>query len=289
MKHKVMMIISLMLIFILTTSTIGYAGTSDLQKTNGEQIEFSEYEWAKVESKKTDKELLEEGYTKEDIELIRNYKSHFDTHIGKLTEMTDDALKSFGYEESDIEIIRNYKGTEAEIKGLGAKCTVTASTSNFKADGYTTGKLSYTWSWSKIPMSQAEDIIAAGWNGFAITSRSCTIKYYDMTTGAYLGATSATKLSPSSESGGIGGAGYKIDLVVPAENKFAKSGSGYYNVRSDVYGENVKKDFYYVVSYGHKVFLGEFGFSVGISGGECSITFKSALDEVATVRGSKIV
>lgn len=151
-----------------------FANADKSRENASKTFEFNEYDWIKYENQKNEKVLLLEGYSEETVDIIKNYEEYFDKHVEALNTMSDQTLKSFGYDDSDIYMIKNYKGTEAEIRGLGATCSISVTPSNFKyssSSTYTTGKLSFSWKWNKIPMSQANDLIAAGWNDFAITSK----------------------------------------------------------------------------------------------------------------------
>lgn len=258
--------------------------TGSVSKT----FEFTEYDWIKAENQKSERVLLSEGYSEETVDIIKNYEEYFDNHIETLNTMSEETLKSFGYEDSDIYMIKNYKGTEAEIRGLGATCSISVTPSKFDSNGgstYTTDKLSFSWEWNKIPMSQSNDLIAAGWNDFAITSKSCKVKYYDMTSGEYKRTVNATAKSPNSLSTGTTGAGYVIDLVDSAKNQFAKKGSGYYNLKSDVH---TKKDCYYVIGYGHTQLSVSPNFSVSKSGLNISISLSSGVNLLDSKSGKVV-
>lgn len=151
---------------------------------------------------------------------------------------------------------------------MAATLYLGASTANFKYDGnYTTGRLAYTWSWSGVPVFKMQDAVAASWNDWAVTSQSSSVNYYVVNTGSFYSTQAATY---SSDGNGTKGAGHKFKVAIGDNYYYAKSGSGYFQLQSDVHA---KKDFYYYIAYGHSQIFATINFSIGVGGGSASISF----------------
>lgn len=109
-----------------------------------------------------------------------------------------------------------------------------------------------------------------GWNFFLL---SHTVKY-------------TTKSATFSQDGnGVLGAGHKFSESLSDNYYYAKSGTGYFKVKSDVHA---KKDFYYYIAYGHSQLIASINFSVGIGGGDASISFTTGTVIADDTKGSKV-
>ena len=95
-----------------------------------------------------------------------------------------------------------------------------------------------------------------------------------------------TKSATFSQDGnGVLGAGHKFSESLSDNYYYAKSGTGYFKVKSDVHA---KKDFYYYIAYGHSQLIASINFSVGIGGGDASISFTTGTVIADDTKGSKV-
>lgn len=285
----------LVLSLVLGMGTTAFAETSkDITDELGGTVKVSacnEYAMLKELAKEGEFSLVKQGYTKSEITEIRDYKENYIRHIEKLGDLEDQALTNLGYGEDQIKMIRNFKGSEAELYGLSATLSLNVTNASFefkenepKSSRYSKGTFEFGWAWNGMPMSTSTDLVGASWNSWAITSRSSSIKYYDMTTGAYKKTTAATKKDPTG-AGAIGGAGYKFPLRISSENLFARNGQVTFKLKSDVHD---LKDFYYYVAYGHTVLTVSPSFSVSGSGPNVELAFGSGVNELSPRQGHKV-
>ena len=119
-------------------------------------------------------------------------------------------------------------------------------------------------------------------NGWAVTSDSCVVNYYDMTTGKLSRVTPADRVKAKTADKGLTGIGYKFAEAVAANNEYAQHGSGWVKLKTDVHA---LKDCYYSISYGHTQLSLSVDFSVGCSGLEPVVNFKSGVKKIATASG----
>lgn len=169
------------------------------------------------------------------------------------------------------------------MRRLGATLTLSATAKDFSYDGnYSRGTLSYSWSWGSVPAFKMQDMIAVSWNNWAVTSNSSSVNYYNVNSGAYYTTKSATF---SQDGNGVLGAGHKFSESLSDNYYYAKSGTGYFKVKSDVHA---KKDFYYYIAYGHSQLIASINFSVGIGGGDASISFTTGTVIADDTKGSKV-
>lgn len=251
---------------------------------NSVTVSLNEYELAERLAMQTPATLAGEGFDSAEIANLKNYKNIYRNHIKSLNELSDEALQKNGYTKSQIDLIRSFTGSEAEMRRLGATMTLTVSTSNFRYDGdYSVGTLKYNWTWQSVPAFKMTDMLAASWNGWAVTANSSSIKYYKVTTGEYYTQKSATF---TQDGNGTSGAAHKFAVSLSDNYYYAKSGSGSFTVKSDAHS---KKDFYYYISYGHSQIHPTISFSVGIGGGDASIGFTSGTSIPASAKGEVVI
>lgn len=279
-KNSISILLSLLLFTFLSLPVIPVFAA----ESNENSITMNEYELVKQLAGESISSLQEKNFDSAEISDIKNYKNVFNKHISNLNTLSDNALIANGYSKSQINIIRNFHGTDAELRRLGATLTLSASTHNFKFDGnYTTGKLTYSWKWNSIPAFKMKDMIAASWNNWATTNNSSNIKYYNVNTGAYHTQSAATF---STDSNGTSGAGHKFNVSKSDNYYYAKSGSGSFTVRSDTHA---KKDFFYYIAYGHSQLSPSINFSVGIGGADASISFSAGTVISGSKNGSALI
>ena len=259
-------------------SSANYTGNLSDKK-----ITLNEYEIMEQLSKESDEGLISLGYSSTDVSKIKDYKEVFRSHIEELCNLSDNALINNGYTKEQIYIIRNFSGTEDEMRAVAASVSVSASVTSHYYDGnYTYAKLVYSWLWSGVPAFKSFDVIGASWNDWFITSKSLTVKYYDKDTGAYHSTISPTFIGANL---GTEGGGYRFRLATSDNFNYGKVGSGFYNLRSDVHAA---KDIAYYISYGHsQIVVSSPSISIGTGGASGSISFSFGTVEADSVYGTR--
>ena len=277
-KKLFSLLISVLLITSLSISVFAADSSGEVITPIKENtVVVNEYELSKELSFKSDSKLSDMGYSSSDIAGIRDYHQKYVDHLNGLKELSDSTLASQGYTSEQIAVLRNFDGSEAQASLLSATLTISSSTSNFRyVDTYSKGKLSYSWSWAGVPAFKMKDAVAASWNDWAVESNTSNVKYYNVNTGSYYSQSTATF---TTDGNGTEGAGHKFNVSMSDNYYYAKSGSGTFNIRSDVHAV---KDFYYYLAYGHSELLPTINFSIGVGGASGSISFTSGtviLDE----------
>lgn len=269
MKKLFSLALSLAMVFLLSAAAFAATPLSGYPST--QKIEINEYEAFKKLAEETPAVLSASGYSSAEIAKIQNYQETYFHHITELQTLSDNALVNHGYTKTQIDIIKNFTGTEEEMSRAAASLTIYAGTSSFKYvdGGYTTGRLAYSWNWSGVPAVKMKDMVAAAWNGWELTGETSRVYYHDIYTGAAYTTQSATHVNPTNAS--WNGRGHKFDMAISDNLYYAKSGSGSFDVKSDgLY----QKNFLYCVEYGHETILWDISFSVSAPGGGAgSISF----------------
>lgn len=283
MHFKNFVSLTLAIVMVLGMSVTVFAHTASSTNHQETSLTLNEYELAEQLAAQTPEILSENGFDSSEIASIKNYKEVYREHIAYLNTLSNDALIKNGYTNEQISIIRSFSGSETEMRRLGGTLTLTATPGTFSYDGdYSRGTLSYSWNWKNIPAFKMQDMVAASWNNWAVTNNTSSVKYYNVNTGAYYTTQSATF---SQDGNGVLGAGHKFQESLSDNYYYAKSGTGSFTLKSDVHA---KKDFYYYVAYGHSQIVASISFSVGIGGGDASISFSTGTVISGDEHGSKV-
>lgn len=140
----------------------------------------------------TDSELIEIGYTTEEIEEIREF--NMEEALQERAALPNDTLRAYGYTEEQIEILREYDGAPLTLDN-----PVIAATSDCTGR-YSIGKAStssisftYTWSWNIVPLNKMRDTVVVAWEGVNASNNEAIdltpstnimyLHFYEMTTG----------------------------------------------------------------------------------------------------------
>lgn len=129
-----------------------------------------------------------------------------------------------------------------------------------------------------------KDCIGVGWNGWSLfttsDNQSSTIKYYHINSGAYYGSATGSLVRATVQTNG---AGHVFNVSANKDNLYyAKSGTGYFKVKSDVSGQ---KNFYYTARYGHAQISLNPSFSVSVSGINVGLSFIEKMNVVGISSG----
>ncbi|WP_295582944.1 hypothetical protein [uncultured Oscillibacter sp.] len=235
---------------------------------------INEYEALKQLATTSPSALMANGYTNEEISSIQNYQELYRDHIRFLQSLDSTALSKHGYTPSQINLIKNFTGTDAEMRAIGSKVTISASTSNFSwtAGSRTTGRLRYTWEWDGVPAFKNNDVLAVSWNDWNVTYNTSQVKYYNVNTGDYYTSAAATLIYPTGNLKTLG-AGHRFPVAMSDNYYYTREGMGTFTISSDVFA---KKDFISFLEYGHIRLKAEVGFSVSVGGADASISFTVA-------------
>lgn len=269
---------SILLVITLVLGTMGLSFANEqTEKTN---YSINEYDMFKELSKRDVSELSSLGYSKQEVDDIKSYEDIYIKHIEMLSTLSEKALFNHGYSKEQIQLIKDFNHSEKStlsrnqyemdrtLSRLGASLSLNTYATGFSYDGdYTRGKLKYSWSWSGIPAFKTTDAVVASWNNWIVEDESCKVYYHQINSGSYSKKKSANFIE---ESNGTEGAGHEIDMAINDNYYYAKRGSGTLEIRSDVHA---KKDFRAYIEYGHSQVVTSVGFSISNGGASGSINF----------------
>lgn len=269
-KKFISLFLSILLILSLSIPVFAADSTGEVKTPKENKVVINEYEYVKELSLKSESELLDMGCSAEQISEIRNYHQNYVDHLNRLKKLDNTTLSKLGYTSEQIAIFRNFDESETQASLLSASLNLTSNTANFRYENtYTKGKLAYLWTWYGVPWFGLQDSVAASWNNWVVESNYSAIDYYNTQTGQYYTTCSGTF---TTDGNGTLGAGHKFPLKINDNLHYAKTGYGYFNIRSDVHA---LKDFFYYIAYGHSQLFPSISFSIGTGGAAFSISFTS--------------
>lgn len=247
-------------------------------------VTVSEYEVISELAKRSSTDLINAGYSAQEIQDIRNYKELYVEHIVGLNDLSTEALKEHGYTDSQIYEIRNFTGSEAQIARIGATMTLQADITSLKYDGkYSRGTIIYSWLWNGIPEFKMKDIVAFAWNDWIVETQRSSVSYMNIQTGKYTNEKSATYVTANLQTMG---AAHRFNVSEDSNYSYAKTGNGSFTVRSDV---QTRKDMYLYASYGHSEAIASApSYSISVTGGGFSISFSLGVSTIATAVDDRV-
>ncbi|WP_432405655.1 hypothetical protein [Wukongibacter sp. M2B1] len=170
-------------VLTLLITSISFASPIGETKTT---IEISEIDYMNQLKSKDNNELKKLGLSSEEISSIRAFS--FEKAIKERTlKNSDENLKNMGYTKKQIQIMRNFKGTDKEVRALAAKANISLYkrySSSSSDTSYLT--MNFDYSWSSQPFHNGTDILAFAWSSGYNSNQSSSIvraRYYDGTNG----------------------------------------------------------------------------------------------------------
>ncbi|MGL6184391.1 MAG: hypothetical protein ACRC1T_03315 [Clostridium chrysemydis] len=273
----------LSIIFIFTTILFpaNIANAAQPSLVDGKVVQttttFSEYEAYQYYISLTDKELIQNGFTSDDISYLRNLD--YKAELLKRSKLPKDKLKSLGYSDSQINKLKSYNGSDNVQPYLTAQATIY---SNIYSASPTQFKVSFRWDWTSCPVFIRTDMIAVVWSGtnssglpmnVAINKSSSAtyhnVTYYDTYTGKY--TTESKTVTPKNEYAGASSSfsmGYNYG---DGYMRWANYGSGMITVAS-TNGSPID-ELLMRFEYGHTYIAGSPSFSISGSGASIGISF----------------
>jgi hypothetical protein len=209
-------------------------------------INISEYDLYKEAIKKTDIQLLEQGFSIYQIKELR--KNTYMEQLKNIGTLNKSEIKDLGYSQEQIEMIKNLNGNEKEIYSLSPKLKIDICEIKKNRDSsHTECTVQVKWNWSRCPFYQMTDIITVAWSNGMYCNTSNNNNWVHF----YWHNKYNNKFINVSESRLIANLNYgvnvKKDIGRPGFNSYLKSGIMNINV--------TKKDFidelFFLAKYGH--------------------------------------
>lgn len=172
---KFLCFILVICIFLLPNSGIINA---DAEEKNNKVI-VNEYDYIKKLKSLNDTELKKYNVKEADIKKIKEFDMK--KEIEKRRVLSDKELMFKGYSKEQIEILRNFDGSESQIYALSATLTLSAVPTSYSVGTNPTYvDIGFYWSWSQEPVFLATDGIGAAWNGGLVVNDSHTKTYFQV-------------------------------------------------------------------------------------------------------------
>jgi hypothetical protein len=135
----------------------------------------------------SDAELLQSGYTEEDIDTIRNHEALLIERVEELAELDEETLSNMGYSPEQIDIINNFDGIDTQLQALGGTLSFTLDADSMYYTSSTNkahARLTVTFEWITQPLIKFTDIIGIAWNGpMNRTAQTASVQYVHMSSG----------------------------------------------------------------------------------------------------------
>ncbi|WNY27265.1 hypothetical protein [Methanolapillus ohkumae] len=225
-------------------------------------VTFNEYDYYIHLSKQSDKSLESNGFSKLEIQEIRNFEDKFHEHVEYMNQSySDEQLVGLGYTKEQIQLIRNFDGSTESSKAIAATMTLNIWLTNKSTSGSNrTATVNYNYSWSGETTVRLNDTFGAiVGNGYTVSQyHSTSIQYYDQNRMTW----NTVSYSPQNAPSSLGNNGYVKFPVFIYNTGVAMKGNGSMNIYKntiDIFSVP------YGVSYGHQVYAGGYSISVGLN------------------------
>lgn len=228
--------------------------------------------------KMSDEELLELGYSDEQITELRNF-DYFDA-LAERAALDDETLLLYRYTPEEIEELREYVASGRKARKTISSNTLTISLS-FK--NKTTGKQAdgvISWTWKRAALVKYIDCVAVAWK----TTSGATINYIPNSNNKVVATW--TKVNPNSTEPNqkTSSSTWQVNnnqsifarVAMGGTNYFAYSGTGTFTMKAT---SGSFKEFYIDYGYGHYNVSLEPSVSVSPSGIGVSVSFKGGLND----------
>lgn len=223
----------------------------------------------------TESELMEIGYTAEEVEEIKAF--NMEEALLERAALPDDTLRAYGYTDEQIKILREYDGAPLTLDNpvllATSDCDGTydignASTSSI---GFT-----YTWSWNIVPLNKMTDKVVVAWEGVKASNNefmdltpstnTMYLHFYEMTTGK-------RAMSKDSSVNGVhvsnqNYTSYSFKMAKEDNKYWAKEGVAYITLYpdNDYAGSDTRINYIDLgAGYGHQQVEMDYSFSVSTS------------------------
>lgn len=169
-----------LLIAFLVLFSMGSLATADDSQIEIDSVDtlvfdtvINEYNLLSMIAENDESVLLENGYSLEEINQIKNYEDLFQKHILNINETySDQELTELGYTENDIELIRNYDFSTRTNEQLAANCSLKVyNTTAYKynsSKNMTNVTIKYEFNWTRLPTITLTDQFGLGWNNSSL-------------------------------------------------------------------------------------------------------------------------
>lgn len=294
-RRIISFMMSLVIVFVCSFSAFAIDTEkiyNDSEIIKEETSKISEWDIYHNLASKSDSELIEAGYTEETIEKIREF--NFEDEIRNMANWETEVLISCGYTVEEIEELRAAaklkKIPESTIKSI-SESTMTTKL-EYIYNGFETEAgspmyyvdLKFSWSWSRIPLFRASDMIAVAYKSY--TSTGFTFKNisgnkvhanFKPLSSLYTTRTQAVSWDYASNNGDTISASFGTGLVDGSGNltHFVNSGYGIFRLANRSSKARLSLD----ASYGHATVSINPSFSVDTTGATPSIDFGWGMDE----------
>ena len=237
----------ILLVFIIVMASNLTVFANDV-KSSTSALTINEYDFLLNLTEKSNSELVNIGYTANDIDSIRSLRESYTDHINEYTDLSTEALTNLGYTQQQIFTLRNFNGTEEQIRSLAATLNLTLEIDYVtwsSSENRTNSRLCFDFEWNGVPLIKWTDVVALSWNNWTINGKVGYVTYTDIYGSGNDYLMSATYISNSGPTSY--GAGYKFAMAQNDNQYWAKTGYGIFTL----YHNYERADLSAYAEYGH--------------------------------------
>ena len=244
-KISVLLSVIIISLFCLSTS---YAKIENSQNKSEKVLIINEYDY--INSIKNANYIQLKNLNLSQIDISKIKSIDYKAEILKRKQLDNQILTSMGYSENEIKILKNFSGSEAEMQALAGELYYTSKKDHhyYNSSNKTT-YAGYTmrFTWTKTPIMQFSDIIAASWSeGFLVNKTSSKVLLtYKLRDGSYYNKKAKNNLELNTFS-----SKFEVSNTVPyTPHYFIKSGK----LTLRLYKKGRIKNIACVMKYGHTI------------------------------------
>lgn len=247
---------------IFSTSVFASGNLENMEKVapnKSNSFSINEYDIITDLQNASDDELIEDGYTKDEIEIIKDFS--YEELLYERAQLSEEILREMKYTDEQIKLLRSYDGSNLEDNPqLAASISATCS-GWISVDSASTSSITFyaDWEWDIQPLLsgyKVQDIAAIRWKGtnsagspmnVAISKSNSTgkVTYYEPGVGGSILNKTITV------DDNYGKAYCKFPLAQSSSYPYRFAESGYLKIKVDKVGSDPINEISICFSYGH--------------------------------------
>lgn len=246
-------------VILTLTTLLSISPTALASEDPGYTVTINEYDVYVSTRATSNDELARNGANDGTVQIIKS--NAIENKLTQLSQLPEEELSKIGYTKTQIQLLKNYNGERIEdnpqLRGIFAD--MSCYFSNVSASN-TRLRVKLTWTWSSIPFlsgTSITDLVAIRWKGTNTAGQplnlalnkslsSCKVEYYLGT-----GALYNTKTINIDTQDPYGCVSAKIPMSIADNSSWAKRGTMIITV--DRTGTDSIKEAAFVFAYGHTV------------------------------------
>ncbi len=177
-KRLTSMLLALTMVVALGSQAFAASALQSTVKECFETNQYSEYDYYTLVTElqsHSDQELLDIGYTYDDIEQLRSLS--FQTALMERASLDKSVLKNYGYTENEISILKQISHGIMPMNDMSLRAVLAQCTGDFTINSRSSSQwtLVYTWTWDKAPLFLGNDSVGVSWGAYNSTSSNIDV------------------------------------------------------------------------------------------------------------------